>query len=215
MPETTDQSTTSTSPSRIIPAWAWLSAGLLLGMLLLLGVRFVAYSPDHTHYHANFAVFLNGKRQDFKNPQYYQEVKICNLKGTSPQSRTHMHNSENGIIHVHDEAVTWGQFFENLGWIVGPDFVRTDTELLVASESNKLNIILNDQDLTDVSTITNQVISNKDRLLLSYGPADTAELDKQFDAVAITAEKYNATKDPASCGSEETPTTEERLKNLF
>jgi len=215
MSETTDQSSTTTSLSRIIPVWAWLSAGLLLGMLLLLAVRFVTYSPDHTHYHANFAVFPNGERQDFKDPQYYQEVKICNLKGTSPQARTHMHNSENGIIHVHDEAVTWGQFFENLGWIVGPDFMRTDTELLVASDINKLNIILNGQDLTDVSTITNQVISNKDRLLLSYGPADTAALDKQFNTVASTAEKYNATKDPASCGSEETPTTEERLKNLF
>lgn len=205
-----------TQPTRkMMPTWAWVSAGVLLGVLLLLAVRFVTYSHAHTHYHANFAVFLDGKRQEFKEPQYYQEVKICNLSGTSPQSRTHMHNSENGVIHVHDEAVTWGQFFENLGWIVGPDFIRTDTELLAASDTNKLSIILNGQDLTDVSTITNQVIGNKDRLLLSYGPPDTAVLDNQFKSVANSAAKYNATKDPASCGSEENPTTQERLKNLF
>ncbi len=195
--------------------WVWLGFGIILGALLILAIRFATYSHDMTHYHANFAVYTNGQREEFKSLQYYEEVKICDLHGTSPQSRTHMHDEENGVIHVHDQAVTWGQFFENLGWFVGPDFIRTTSTMYQAGGDNKLNIMLNGQNLTDLTTITNQVIKDKDRLLLSYGPSDQAVLAKEFKTVPDTAAQYDAEKDPASCGGGEMPTVRERLNNLF
>src|SRR4051794_34250581 len=97
-----------------------LVTGAILGALVLLGIRFFSYSPEHVHYHANFAVYLNGAREEFKGSQYYQEVNVCSADGniSLPQQRTHMHENINSVIHVHDHAVTWGQFFNNLGWSV-------------------------------------------------------------------------------------------------
>lgn len=208
----TDQSpSAATQRNRLL----FLLLGLLIGVVGILLVRFVTYDPGTTHYHANFGVYINGEREQFKGQQYYQEVKICDLKGTSPQARTHMHDNKNSVVHVHDTAVTWGQFFENIGWMVGPDFIRTTDRLYVADDVNKLNIVLNGEDLTDLTSISSQVIGNKDRLLLSYGPANPQTLDKQYQTIVADAASYNAKKDPAACGGDGVPTFSERLENLF
>lgn len=33
---------------------------LVLRAAIILGIRFFTYKPDSTHYHANFAVYING-----------------------------------------------------------------------------------------------------------------------------------------------------------
>jgi hypothetical protein len=223
MPDIDKQDAPQLAPNRksfwtslLFSKGAYFIYGLLLSAVLILGIRYATYHEHEAHYHANFAVYINGQQEDFKDPQFYQEVKICSAEGNmTPQMRTHMHNNENGVIHVHDDGVTWGQFFENLGWIVGPDFIRTTDTLYTATDSQKLNIVLNGQNLTGLSSITNQLIDNKDRLLLSYGGDDKAALDKQFATVADNAEEYNNKDDPAGCSGAHTVTPAERLKNLF
>jgi len=211
--ETSPTPSSSTAPSSRARL-ALLLLGVLVGVLGLLIIRFATYHPETVHYHANFAVYINGTREDFKSPQYYEEVKICDLHDSSPQTRTHMHDEEAGVIHVHDKAVTWGAFFENLGWEVGPDFIHTTDKLYVADDTNKLNIILNGDDLTDLTNITNQVINDKDRLLVSYGPSDKSVLGSEFKTVPNNAAKFDSDKDPASCGGDESPGFSERLHHL-
>lgn len=195
---------------------AFLVYGVLLASLLILGIRFVAYSEPSTHYHANMAVYINGQREAFKSPQYYEEVAICGLHDNmTPKMRAHLHNNENAIVHVHDDGVTWGQFFENLGWYVGPDFVRTPERMYAEDEANELHIMLNGQDLTGLSTITNQLIGDKDRLLVSYGDVSDSELATQYRAVPSDAGEYNAKPDPASCAGPDNPSVSDRLKHLF
>lgn len=200
-----------------ISKWWYLAAGLLLGALLILAIRYATYSADETHYHANFAVYVDGEREQFKGQQYYQEVKLCSLHGNklTPPARVHMHNKENGVIHVHDDAVTWGQFFANLGWVIGPDFIRTSEGLLTSGDEKQLRIVLNDQDLTGISSIVNQQIDDKDRLLVSYGSEDQATVKEQFETVPSNAGDYNSRPDPASCGGVHKVTPSERLRNLF
>lgn len=207
MPDTYKQALTS--------KWAYLAYGLLLGVLVVFAIRFVTYHPEETHYHANFAVYIDGKREQFKGPQYYQEVKICSLHGTTPPARTHMHDEENGVVHVHDDAVTWGQFFENLGWNLGPDYIRDRTTLHIADGDTKLNIVLNGDNLTDLSTISNQVIGDKDRLLLSYGAISGDDLDMQFKTVRSDAGEYNLKNDPASCSGAHGNGLADRLKRVL
>jgi hypothetical protein len=198
--------------------WFLFGIGLLLGVLIIMAVRFATYQPGHVHYHANFAVYLNGQRQLFKGPQYYQEVAICSSdKGiTIPQQRAHMHDNNNGLIHVHDHAVTWGQFFENLGWYVGPNFIQTDTSTnYTANDQAKLHIVINGQDYTNLTPITNTVIKDGDRLLVSFGDISQTTLDKEFKTVPATAHHADVTPDPASCSGAESVTTSERLHHLF
>lgn len=198
--------------------WALFTFGLLLGVLIILAIRFATYKPDQIHYHANFAVYINGQRQEFKGPQYYQEVAICSATNgiTIPQQRAHMHDNINSVVHVHDHAVTWGQFFENLGWYVGPNFIATDSGTLYTENNNdKLHILINNQDYTDLSPITNMVIKDKSRLLVSFGTISDPVLQQQYQTVPNTAATYDSTQDPASCSGSEKVTTKDRLHHLF
>lgn len=197
--------------------WAYAVYGLLLGALLILAIRFVTYEPQHdTHFHANFGVYINGEREQFKSPRYYEEVKLCSMHDQiTPQARVHMHNQENDVVHVHHDGVTWGHFFDNLGWVIGPDFIRTADKLYIADDTNKLNIVLNGDNLTNLSTITNQLIGDRDRLLISYGDIDKSTLDNQYKSVSGNAGEYNHKPDPAGCGGNHETTVADRFKNLF
>lgn len=198
--------------------WFALIGGVVLGALVILGIRFAAYKPEQVHYHANFAVYINGQREQFKEPQYYQEVAICNSATgiTLPQQRAHMHDNINDAIHIHDHAVTWGQFFENLGWYIGPDFIQKDNgNRYVAEGDSKLHVIIDDQDYTDLQAITNVVIKDRDRLLVSFGDIDQKTLAQEYKAVPNTAKKYDESQDPASCAGSEKVTFKDRLHHLF
>ena len=46
---------------------------LLLGAAIILGIRFATYQVAAVHYHANFALYINGQHEVFKGPQYYSD----------------------------------------------------------------------------------------------------------------------------------------------
>ncbi len=203
---------------RTWPQWLIFGLGLLLGVLILLVIRLATYHPEHVHYHANFAVYFNGQREEFKGQQYYQEVAICSASGgiNIPQQRAHMHDNVNSVVHVHDHAVTWGQFFENLGWVVGPDFIETDNGTkYVGDDTNKLHVLINGQDYTGLTPITNMIIKDQSKLLLSFGSDNDQALQQQYKSVPGTARHYDQSKDPASCSSNEAVPFSDRLHHLF
>lgn len=198
--------------------WFLLGVGVLLGALIILVIRFATYEIPHTHYHANFAVYVNGQREQFKASHYYEEIAACSLHGNiQPAQRAHMHDEINSVIHVHDDGVTWEQFFNNIGWTLGPNFIQDDQRTIyLEDDTNKLNIVLNDQNLTDLTNIANQVIKDEDRLLISYGNIDDSTLAKEYKTVPATAHHYDITPDPASCaGQAQNPSFSDRLHHLF
>ena len=192
-------------------------AGLLLGALVILGTRFITYSPEKgVHYHANFAMYLNGQREEFKDIFYYIGAESCTGESehaTNPYARAHMHDMVGDVIHVEDEAVTWGQFFQNIGWIVDSKVIRTPDQIFLADSQNKLTFMLNGE-ATD--KVINSVIGDKDRLLVDFGSTDNQTLQKEFASIASTAEKYNGMKDGGSCGGASQETSwKDRLKHMF
>ena len=198
--------------------WFLLSAGMVLGAVILLVIRFATYHVTQVHYHANFAVYLNGQREEFKGPQYYQEVAACQVNGPiQPAQRAHMHSNINSVIHVHDDGVTWNQFFQNLGWNLGSNFIQTDAgTMYLESGDAKLHIVLNGQDLTDLTSISNVVIRDRDRLLISFGSIDNQTLQTEYQSVPSTAKYYDESTDPASCsGNIQKTTWQDRLHHLF
>lgn len=198
--------------------WFVLITGIFIGALVVLAIRLVTYKPTQVHYHANFALYINGQREEFKGAQYYQEVAVCSTTTdiATPLERAHMHNNVNSVLHVHDHAVTWGQFFENLGWYVGPDFIEAaDGHLYEANGSAQLHIVLDGQDYTGLTPITNTVIKDQSRLLVSFGDIDSSTLQQEYRNVPTTAKHYDETKDPASCAGSEKITVNDRLHHLF
>ena len=123
-----------------------------------------------------------------------------------------MHNNVNDSVHVHDEGVTWGAFFQNLGWNVDSEFIKTDQKLLTEDDTNKITFILNGE---DQPSITNTEIGNEDRLLIVYGPYDADAIQKLYDKTAHSAHELNQTQDPASCSGSEAPTVEDRLHHIL
>lgn len=172
--------------------------GAIAGFAGLVGLRYFFAQPDEVHYHSNFAVFINGEREEFDLPTYYEEVAACTTAyHDNPKGRVHMHGEVNNVIHVHDARVTYGNFFNNIGWGIGKNYLATVDETYTPDDEHKLSFILNGE---EIDSITNKVIGNLDKLLISYGHESDEELQKQFEAVQATAEETNKYHDPGSCG---------------
>lgn len=191
--------------------------GILLGALVVLAARFVTYKPAGVHYHANFAVFINGQKEDFKADSYYEEETACkeHVK-MQPVDRAHMHEHVNNVVHVHDNAVTWGQFFENIGWGIGKNYISTPAGTFLDNSENKLHIILDGENMTGISAITNTVIKDQSTLLLNYGREPDKKMQEQFKAIPNDAKEHDEEDDPATCsGGTETPSMSDRFKHMF
>lgn len=185
--------------------------GVVLGALIIGLVRFVGMQSDETHYHANMAVFINGKKQDFKGPQYYQEVSACD-EHASPLGRVHMHDENPGLVHVHDTVVTWGDLFTNLGWSLNNSMIYDGKDAYINDQGGKLSFVLNGK---QTRSIANEIIGDKDRLLISYGTEDDAILQKEFAQVASDAKKADTTADPSTCQGPEHEDTWTKLRKAF
>jgi hypothetical protein len=180
------------------------------GVLWITAVRFILYSPSSVHYHANFAVFIDGERLPFANPLYYEEVQSCSSGDESnPKIRVHMHDRVNHVIHVHDAGATWGHFFANVGMTNGDIVFRNDSAVYVEDEQTKIHFILNGE---EVDTTANRAIKSEDTLLVSIGNPTEEQLNEQYAQIEKNAAEYNLRDDPSSCTGSAEATFIERLQ---
>ncbi len=190
-----------------------LLAGFLVGIVWFVAVRYVMYQSNTVHYHANFSLYINGKHDEFKSFTFYEEVQACTSEADNdPKHRVHMHNQENDVIHVHAPAVTWGAFFDNLGYSLGDKSIETDDGVFANNDTEKLTFTLNGQ---QVDKIANRLMASEDRLLINYGNDDTATLQSRFNEVASSAAEKNTQQDPASCSGSVKLTPLNRLKKVI
>lgn len=188
--------------------------GFLIGCMWLVALRFASYKDDSVHYHANFALYVDGKRDEFKSFTFYEEVQACSSDDAdNPKIRVHMHDQKNDVIHVHAHAATWGHFFANLGYGLSNKVIETDTGVYVDNQSGKkLTFILNGQ---SVSNIANKVIGSEDVLLINYGKEDNKTLKQRFETITKSAHEYNEKQDPSSCKGGKEASVSDRLKNAI
>lgn len=189
---------------------------MIIGAFIILGIRFVTYSEEGVHYHANFAVYMNGQQEKFDDIFYYIGAESCTGESehrANPYARTHLHDMVGDVVHVEDEAVTWGQFFQNIGWIADSKLIKTPDQVYMPDSTSRISFMLNGK---KVETITNAAIGDKDRLLIDFGSTDDGTLQQRFDSVASTAEKYNGMQDSGSCGgASEKNSWKDRLRHMF
>jgi len=194
----------------------WL--GVALGVFGLGAVRFLGVSPpEATHFHANWAIYIEGERLDLSDQRYMEEVSSCyTVDGeVTPQQRVHMHEGNHDVVHVHHAGATWGHLAGNLGIGLGEGYlILDDGTRIFDGEDGRFTYILNGRALTSAH---NQLLSSEDRLLINYGSESLGELGEgRFDEVAMTAREYNMREDPATCsGSGEELGLWGRLKLAF
>ncbi len=183
---------------------------LVLGAVLVIGIRFATYKSDETHYHANFAVYVNGKRDEFKSFAYYEEVQACvDHSVDNPKLQVHMHDRNNGLIHVHETGMTWGYFFANLGYTLGDSVIKTESGVYVDGQDKKLSFILNGEPVT---SIAGKIIKTEDRLLINYGNDDKKTLTERYNSAPTDAPRANTEHDPSTCSGGHDLNFWERLK---
>jgi hypothetical protein len=199
-----------------MPKGLW--AGMALGAFGLGAARFLLVPPpEATHFHANWAIYIDGERLDLSGQRYMEEVSSCyTIDGeVTPQARIHMHEGNHDVVHIHHLGTTWGHLTNNLGIGLGEGYlILTDGTRIFDGEEGRFSYILNGRALTAVH---NELVASEDRLLISYGSESLDELGTGgFDQVATTAAEYNTRQDPATCsGSSEPLGFWDRLKSAF
>ena len=190
--------------------------GVLLGVLLLAGYRFVFAPPEvPTHFHANFAIFVDGQRLDLSGDRYMEEVGACGVSElVQPTERVHLHNHDQDVVHVHHGGVTWDHLLINLGLGLGDKYLALDDgRVLTAGAGKSLKFVVNGQ---PQFSVRNVLVRSGDRLLISYGAEPEAEVVRtQYPRVASSAEEFNHKPDPAGCSGATAPTLGERLRDAF
>ncbi len=172
--------------------------------LLLLTLYFFWYTHGgmgHSapHFHANFALYIDGKRYDFSLDKYSQDIAGCRAWGTLyAKDRVHLHENNPDTIHIHHDGVTWWDFFKNNNILFNETLlVMDDGNIYTNNEKNTLRFILNWEPVSDPYNV---LIRTKDRLLINYGTESADELSLwKFLDVSDNAEEYNKKDDPGSC----------------
>jgi len=185
-------------------------AGFAIGALWVVGLRYATYKDTRVHHHANFTLYINGTKDDFKSTTFYEETQSCSADEIGPRARVHLHSQQPEVVHVHDNGVTWGHLFANLGYGLGPSSLETDEGVFVdGADGNKLTYILNGK---EVNSMANEVIQSEDALLISYGKEDASVLQKRFEGINKNAAQFNVTADPSSCSGSKPLTPAEKFR---
>lgn len=190
--------------------------GILLGVVGLTAFRLAfAHPPEPTHFHANFALYVDGERVDLSGDEYMEDVTACAMGETVlPRARVHLHNNDPDVVHVHHEGVTWGHLFANLGMGVGKKYIANrDGAVLTEGGGRTLKFVLNGR---PQFAIHNELVRPGDRLLVSYGgESEAVAVRDQFPGVAADAKEFDTRDDPAGCAGAHQMTLWERIRHAF
>ena len=167
------------------------------------------------HYHANFAVFVEGKQLDFSKDEYMEDVAACKLSNNVlPNERVHLHENDGDSVHIHAAGVAWNHFFENIGFVFEDTFLYSEKDWLKTfTAPEKAHFVLNGEIIKNPN---NSLIHSEDSLLIYYGSISDEEVIKLFKTLPKDASEYNTKYDPASCGGTnekcDTPTCKEYFR---
>jgi hypothetical protein len=119
------------------------------------------------HEHASILVRIFGDKFDFSLPAY--QIK---------SSWIHFEGSDGNTIHRHASGVTLGYLFETLGLMVNDEcFIFQDGRRFCTDEDYSLKFYINHK---QVPSITDYVLEEDDRILISYGNETTEIIEEQL-----------------------------------
>ncbi|MDO8537907.1 MAG: hypothetical protein Q7S21_03400 [archaeon] len=177
---------------------------LLVGVLALIfgGISFLSM-PKNTgfaslnetegiHLHADFAVFINNQQVDFAKPEFMTD------ESQKLSGKTHLHDLNGKIVHVHASNVILGMFFESIGMKFDSTCIKLSNGSQFCSKQGKsLKFFVNGIENSDFG---NYEIKDLDQIVISYGSQSLEEIQSQLDTVSDEACIYSETcpeRDPA------------------
>ncbi len=120
-------------------------------------------------FNAFFAIYTNNTFRIFDNERYHNLNKNVYIQSAQNPNR----------ITVTTPNVTWGDFFNSLPMQVSKDCLTTGTGQNFCTSANaSLRFFINEQEDSDALS---KIINSGDRLLITYGGTNAAQLQTQFD----------------------------------
>ena len=171
--------------------WQWLSKGALLGQLNLQLNEIQKDNKDlmllsdvgplrSAHNHADVKVYINGKAIDFSQSKYQLAARFI-----------HFEEGIGEAIHTHATSLTMGHLFKSLGADFDNNCLAFEKTDYCSGGNAKLRFYVNGKPNNEFD---NYVIKDLDKILVSYGGEDEAEIQKQLNSVTNLAAKYSANK---------------------
>jgi len=152
--------------------------GLSIGILLALGGYFgyqylYPAQPieqiEKYHVHADFAVYLDGKKYNFAQEKYMVSIDVCELENQT--KRTHLHDMNDNVAHVHAPDQTWGIFFSNIGFTLTYD-LKKDYPVLETDEGKVYEngrMFVNGKEIPKQTSFNGYEIKDLDQVAFFFG----------------------------------------------
>ena len=138
---------------------------------------------EKVHEHADFAVYLNGKKFDFTQSKYQSSE----TKQLDPEA--HLHDGNGTVTHKHRQGVTLGHFFKSIGMdFTNECFALDSKESFCNSDDKKLKFYVNGQPNIEFGKYE---FADLDRVLISYGNENEAMIAVQQSSIADDACLYS------------------------
>ncbi len=132
------------------------------------------------HNHADVKVYINGNAVDFSQHKYQITTSFI-----------HFEDGIGNVIHIHATGMTIGQLFKSLKGEITNDCVALESQNYCNENKKKLKFYVNGKPSNEFG---NYAVHDLDKILISYGSEDSAEIQKQMDSVTNLAPGYSAQK---------------------
>lgn len=153
-------------------------------------------NPDPNHAHADFAVYIDGKKFNFEQQKYMSAVPVKDENGEMilaerrDRQFLHLHDMNGDVVHRHKPGLTLGEFFTSLGFTMSDTCLTTDEDVTTCTEGEeKWRMFVNGQEQPFSPAF---VWNDLDTLLLTYGSTDE-EKEKQLKDMTSEACLYSQT----------------------
>ncbi len=185
--------------------------------ILFLFVGFVVFKISKVptipvHYHANFAVFIDGVQKDFTKPSL-MHIKPCTndeSESSEPEENVHLHDQVGNVVHLHAAGISWRTFFHSIKFDLNS--FTNEKELSVYSKGEKVSPGYLDQEIQKQDQVLIHIASESAAAKI----VDDSNLIKESEAVGTSAAEYDAGKGGAEkCGAVGSRTLWQRFKLAF
>ncbi len=142
------------------------------------------------HIHADFKVYVNGQVLDFSDKDHMDRMR----KNLSVSSFIHVDSGSpapektGDILHMHATNVPLWLFFKSIGMKLEKDSLTLDNgQVLKSGDGNTLKFYLAGKKVDDLDSY---VFQDLDKLLISYGPENDPDIQRQLNSLTNFAKNH-------------------------
>ena len=148
--------------------------GILLLIVLLLHAQKDPLLND-VHNHADIRIFIHNE------PYNLNQSKYMSPKNNAKSPFMHLHDNDGDLIHQHISDGNLGLFFESIGLnFTSHCFTLDNGTAYCNDEKNKLRMYINGHENKQYERY---IFKDLDRILITYGSADSAQILDQINKV--------------------------------